>query len=126
MNADAPMNFSINRQGCTRIVILTQRYAIKLPNFLDGWKLFLKGLLCNMQERQFAETRWEELCPVLWSIAGGWLVVMRRVREMTREEYLVFDSRAWAERGDYVVPCEHKANSFGWLDGRVVCIDYGS
>lgn len=116
----------INRTGCTRIVFLVGDFAIKVPNFMDGWKLFLNGLLANMQERVFGETKWPKLCPVLFSIAGGWMVVMRRVREMTSEEFLVFDSKSWADAGDYLVPCEHKANSFGWLKGEVVCLDYGS
>lgn len=116
----------INRTGCTRIVVLVGEWAFKLPNFTDGWKLFLNGLLANMQERQFGETKWPKLCPILFSIAGGWLVVMRRVREMTREEFLSFDSRSWADCGPYIIPCEHKANSFGWLNGAVVCIDYGN
>ncbi len=116
----------INREGCTRIVLLTSKWAIKIPNFLDGWKLFLTGLLCNMQERQFGQMKWPELCPVVFSLPGGWLVVMTKVREITDEEFLEFDSREWADRPDYVVPCEHKTNGFGWLDGRVVCIDYGS
>jgi hypothetical protein len=118
--------FSVNLCGCTRIVILTRRHAFKLPNFLSGWRLFLTGLLCNMQERTFAQTGWPELCPVQFSIPGGWLVVMHRVREMTDEEFLNFDSKAWADRGTHLIPCEHKSNSFGWLDGRPVCIDYGS
>lgn len=118
---------TINRTGCTRIVVLVGRWAVKLPNFCDGWKLFLFGLLANMTERVFwKEGGWPQLCPVLFSIPGGWLVVMRRVREMTDDEFESFNSREWAERGDYLIPCEHKSNSFGWLDGRIVCLDYGS
>lgn len=118
--------FEINLCGCTRIVILTKNYAFKLPNFIGGWRLFLTGLLCNMQERLFAATGWPELCPVVFSISGGWLIIMRRAKEMAVDEFLDFDSQAWADKGTHVIPCEHKANSFGWLDGKVVCVDYGS
>ena len=117
----------LNRTGCTRIVLLTRYWAVKLPNFLSGWKMFLNGLLANIQERQFwLGTGWPELCPVIFSIPGGWLVIMRLAREMTDGEFLEFDSKAWADRPEYAIPCEHKSNSFGWIDGRVVCIDYGN
>lgn len=79
-----------------------------------------------MQERLFSETKWPELCPVVFSIPGGWLIIMRRAKEMAVDEFLDFNSRAWADKGTHVIPCEHKANSFGWLDGKIVCIDYGS
>jgi hypothetical protein len=48
------------------------------PTRLLSWKHFLYGLLANMQEAQFSKTSWPELCPVLWSLPGGFLVVMPR------------------------------------------------
>jgi hypothetical protein len=116
----------VDRTGCTRIVLLTQRYAIKLPNFLNGWRLFLTGLLANMQERQFVATGWPELCPVLFSLPGGWLVVMPCVRVMNEDEFTTFDAASFCGRLDGTVPAEMKSNSFGFLDGRVVAIDYGN
>lgn len=98
-----------------------------MPNFLDGWpRLFYQGLLANMQERVFAAAGWPELCPVLFSIPWGFLVVMPRLRELTDDEFLEFDSKVWADRGDYVIPVEHKTNSFGWQGDKIVAIDYGN
>lgn len=115
--------------GVTRRVLLVGQWALKFPNPKE-WRLFLLGLLANMQEAMFSETNWPELCPVLWSLPGGWLVVMRRAREMTEEEYDAFDVETFiqcgADDGQYVVPVERKPDSFGWLDGRVVAIDYGN
>lgn len=116
---------TLNRQGCTRIVILTRRLAFKIPNVRNGWRLFLYGLLANMQERTFSRAGWPELCPVRWSIPGGWLVVMPRARPLSDDEFLAFDAEAFIDKPDYHVPAEAKADSFGWLDGRVVAIDYG-
>jgi len=115
----------IDRTGCTRIVILFGNYAIKLP-CLDEWRLFLHGLLANMQERRFSKEGWPELCPVVFSAPGGWLLIMKRAKEMTNQEFETFDSRAWSDRGDYIIPVEHKSNSFGWLNGEIVAIDYGN
>ena len=115
--------------GATRCVLLVGTWAIKAPAMTE-WRLFLLGLLANMQERLFWQTRWPELCPVLWSIPGGWLVVMRRARVMTESEFAEFDVESFtqcgSEDGQYVVPVEPKADSFGYLDGRVVAVDYGN
>jgi hypothetical protein len=111
--------------GCTRIVFLIGNYAVKIPNFRYEWKHFLCGLLSNLNERAFAKMEWPQFCPVVFSFPGGWLLVMRRARQMTREEFDSFDPQAFCEQSDYVVPAEHKPESFGWLNGRVVAIDYG-
>lgn len=117
----------IDRTGCTRIVILTRRYAIKLPNCLDGWpRLFYQGLLANLQEASFSSAGWPELCPVVFALPWGFGVVMPRCQLLTDDEFLALGMPSWVECGDYVVPVEAKSNSFGWLNGRVVAIDYGN
>lgn len=123
---------TLSKRGATRFVILTQRWAFKIPRF---WGCnphgrftmvnFLHGLLANMQERQFAAMGWPELCPVRFSIPGGWLVVMPRIEtlteELSEEEYARF-----VEQLEYRIPAENKADSFGWYRGRLVAVDYGS
>lgn len=112
------------KQGATRYVFLIRQYAIKIPR-CSAWKLFLHGLLANMQECLFAKAGWQELCPVLWSLPGGFLLVMPRCEPitapLTKDEYL-----ALVEHPDYTVPAEHKQDSFGIYQGRLVAIDYGS
>jgi len=109
--------------GATRIVLLVGKYAVKVPRF-TLWHTFLWGLLANMQERLFWETRWPELCPILFSLPGGWIVIMPRLEPLTEE----FDglSPAWGITRDYCIPVEHKRDSFGWLSSKIVAIDYGS
>jgi hypothetical protein len=112
------------KSGATRWVFLTRRYAIKFPR-PRPWRSFLWGLLANAQEREFATTDWPELCPVYWSVRGGWLLVMPRclplAKDLTEEQYAAFTVRP-----EYSVPVEHKRDSFGYLNGRLVAIDYGS
>ena len=115
-----------NRQGITREVILTRRYAIKVPKLIYGWHKFLCGLLANMQERQFARAGWPQLCPVVFSVPGGWLLVMRRAEMLSDDEWREFDPARFCETPDYVVPAEFKRDSFGKVDGRIVAIDYGN
>lgn len=112
-------------RGATRFVILTGNFAIKFPE-ISEWRLFLSGLLANMQERTFARTGWPELCPIRLSIPGGWLVVMRRARPMTEKEWAEFDAERWADRDEYTVPCEPKRDSFGWIGTNIVVVDYGN
>lgn len=115
-----------NRQGITREVFLTRRHAIKIPKLIYGWHKFLCGLLANMQERTFAQSGWPELCSVVFSIPGGWLLVMRRAEPLTDAEWCAFDAEKFCDLADYVVPAEFKRDSFGKLDGRIVAIDYGN
>lgn len=116
----------VDRTGASRIVILTRRYAIKIPNFRDDWpRLFCRGICANMQEVNFAITGWPELCPVLFSLPWGLLLVMPRLRLLTDDEFVEHIPEGWTDRGDYVIPVEMKSNSFGWLDQRPVAIDYG-
>lgn len=112
--------------GVTREVFLTQHYAIKIPKLRYGWKLFLNGLLANMQERQFGTLGWPELCPVVFSLPGGWLVVQRRAAPLTDHEWVTFSARLRLHLSRVAVFVEHKRCSFGVLDGRIVAIDYGS
>ena len=116
----------INREGCTRIVILTERFAFKLPNFLNGLKLFLMGFISNMEEVQWSKANLEGFCPVVFSLPFGILTVMRKAKIFTADEFLAFDYENFIQRQDYIIPAESKANSFGWLDGQIVAIDYGN
>lgn len=56
----------------------------------------------------------------------GLLVVMPRVQLMTEGEFNKKKMARFCEKEDYFVPAELKHNSFGWLDGNIVCIDYGN
>jgi len=122
----------INRQfGTTRTVYLVGRYAIKVPVF-NNWNLFLHGLLANMQEAAFSGLKWSQLCPVLFSIRGGWLIVMQRAEPLTIEEFSELDYAEYIKggkdlpKGEWIIPVEDKLSSFGKLDGNIVAVDYGS
>ena len=112
------------KRGASRTVLLARGYAIKVPN-TRGWRLFLSGLLGNMQERAFSRTGWKELCPVLWSDPWGFVVVMPECEPLAKnlddKSYQNFVTRAVGR-----VPVEHKRSSFGYLNGKLVAVDYGS
>jgi len=116
--------------GATRYVLLVGSWAIKVPylkfgNYeYTGWIAFLNGLLANMQEAQFSATKDPRLCPVIFHVPGGFLNVMKRAHvsgvPISNRQYKQF------QKGDFWVPVEHKADSFGFLEGRLVAVDYGS
>lgn len=111
--------------GTTRIVFLMWRWAIKVPAVTE-WRLFLLGLLANMQEAKFSKMKSPAMCPVLFAFPGGFFSVMQRARELTREEFERLDYEVFINFNDYTVPVEKKLDSFGVLNGRVVAIDYGN
>ena len=130
------------RNGVTREVLLTNLYAIKLPKLTGGWSFFLRGLLANMQECRCSAAHWPELCPVVFSVPGGWLLVMRRTEPLGDEQWKQFrhnlmDDEALAASyrsgfvkpwndasAAYLVPVDLKRDSYGLLNGRVVAVDY--
>lgn len=111
------------KRGATRIVFFLGAYAIKLPA-LYSWRGFLIGLLANMTEREFSAAFDAPLCPVLFSLPGGFANVMPKAQPLSSEEFKSLDLDAFLERGDWVVPAERKQCSFGWLNGRIVVVDY--
>ncbi len=109
------------RHGTTRTVLLIGRWAFKIPSFVE-WRLFLLGLLANMQERKFTTLGDPLLCPVIFQVPGGFLCVMPRCTPLTRHEY----SEHLVELKNWPLPVEHKLDSVGWLNGRIVAVDYGN
>lgn len=107
--------------GASRLVVLVGPLALKFPR-PTPWRGTLLGLLANMQEREFARLRHPQLCPVLLALPGGWLVVMRRARPLTGQEFAALSPGDW---GGELAVVEFKRSSFGMLAGRVVAVDYG-
>lgn len=119
--------------GTTRTVLLIGKYALKFPS-CSSWKLFLHGLLANMQEKSFSSMGIPELAPVVFSIWGGFLVVMPRAEVKSFDDPSRFDyldsffesiklSVNFALIDDIV---ERKVCSVGLLNGKIVAVDYGS
>lgn len=117
-------NFKV-KFGATRLVFLFGRHAFKIPR-PTTWRSFLNGLLSNMQERDFGRLGWPELCPVVASLPGGWLIVMPRADPVRDKEWAQFNPEVFCENGERTLPVEYKQDSFGILNGKVVAVDYGS
>lgn len=112
-------------KGTTRITLLVGNIAVKIPHLCNGWELFLQGLLANCQERKFSRIGWPELCPILWSIPGGWCNVMRRAEPLTDQQWADFDYQGYIESTNGGMLAENKRDSFGVVNGKIVVVDYG-
>lgn len=126
------MAWFVVRRGITRTVLVTKRYAIKLPSLrpygegLAGvlWS-FSRGVLANQSERTWWENETPEnkakLCPVLRSHLGGIVQVYPRCEPLPVDEQGEYD-------GDLPIlvpnPGDDKPGNFGLLAGRIVRIDY--
>ena len=99
--------------------------AVKIPSLVE-WRLFLLGLLANMQESKFSKTGWPELCPVLFSIPGGFMVIQKRAVPVCEEEYFAMSFEDLTIRDNYIVPAEDKPDSWGKIKGKIVAVDYGN
>jgi hypothetical protein len=114
------------KHGSNRTVFLVGKYAFKIPNPRE-FRLFLCGMLANMQERTFWDAyHCQKLCPVVFALPGGFMTVMRRAMPLTKDEFRAFDAEHWKDTPYFVVPVENKLDSFGKLGGRIVAVDYGT
>ena len=106
----------LNTSGQNRWVVLTRRFAFKVPT-PRSWRDFLFGLLNNMHEAKRSAEPGH--CPVRFALPGGFLIVMPRARILTDDEF-------WSLNHAELPPTpERKADSFGWLGDKLVAGDYG-
>lgn len=111
------------KYGTTRIVLLIGNYAFKFPNIVE-WRLFLCGLLGNLQEKVWWERMPNDMmCPVLFTFVGGFFSIMRRAEPLSMDEFTSIDYKDYVNFG---IPVENKLDSFGTIDGRIIAVDYGS
>lgn len=114
-------------KGSTRWVLVINKFVFKIPSFYS-WRNFLNGLLCNMQEIQFSKCidMNNKLCPVLFYLPGGFLVIMPKVRVLQQNELPKYLLEQFCTENQMHLPVEIKYDSFGFLNSKLVAIDYGT
>ena len=116
------------QRGTTRTVMVLGPLAFKLARGERGRR-------CNRFEIDLYERvnprRRAMLCPALWCARSGSVLVARAARPLTLEER----DHLWKIEGfpdsDYVPPdetepFEYKPSDWGWLDDRLVALDYAA
>lgn len=142
------MSIAYSGMGVTRHVFLVGSYAVKFPRVTYGWRAFLRGLLANIDEKRLWDAQDYEdsrrqlrdklLCPIVWASWGGWILIMRRadVRRHVQEIYNSADIgdmdpaeevslryKVWIDAG---FGGDDKCDNYGYLEGRLVKIDYSN
>jgi len=113
------------RRGVTRTVLLVGPWAIKVPSLCShntgirgvAWSL-ARGLSANLSEAEWSGQ--PGLCPVRWSLAGIVNVYPRcepASEELTEDVYE-------AVGFPYTGPMDKKPANLGWLNGKLVWVDY--
>lgn len=126
------MRFQV-KSGVTRSAVIIGAWVFKFPS-LRSWKMFLQGLLGNMQEREWSGFS-PRLCPVKFALWGGFLNVMPYAQPLSDAEWATLDKVTFNQvrrgpDGTYL-PVEHKRDSFGWLEDAegepvLTIVDYGN
>jgi len=118
----------LDRKGVTRLVIVSKKVVVKIPNFTCQWEHFLKGVVANIHENKtwkYNSGEYEKghsrlLCPVVWCSIGGWILIMRKVDKVFGWEDVNDISEHIAQ-----FPGDDKITNYGMLNGKVVKFDYG-
>jgi hypothetical protein len=145
------MYIKIIRCGITRDVILTRRYAIKIPTPRHGLWSLARGILANQSEAEWhncgdvfgenSATFANNVAPVLRSFLGGLLNVYPRCEPLTTHEGALLMADQFGGPGheearqlDLMFPAiglhlgDMKPTNVGWLTRsdvrRLVWVDY--
>lgn len=111
------------RRGVTRTVILTRRWAIKVPA-LGGngrgllWSL-TAGIQANLSERQWSTS--DNVVPIVWSL-GGVVNVYRRAMAVAYVPSEAYPPLTHAN--GIPLRVDPKLANVGILDGHLVWVDY--
>lgn len=127
------------RRGVTRTVLLTRRWAIKVPRFhlprdhnkkTSRWGTvqdriggMARGYLANLSEAEWSDS--PSVCPVKRSLLWGWINIHPRCEPYRPDEppYTPLSDEERAQIG-FCFPTDAKISNVGLLDGRLVWIDY--
>jgi hypothetical protein len=117
----------IRTDGKTRLVWCIGSIAIKIARHKVGAR-------CNLFEASFyrnssLEMR-ADLCPVLWCSDNGAVLVMPRAEPIREDEFDSLFENGRIPFLDHIhdkdSPFEWKPSDLGWLDGRIVALDYSA
>jgi hypothetical protein len=128
------------KRGATRIVFVFKRVVIKIPNN-QGYKLFLYGILANLQEKSFSRgCSRDDLAKVKFCSPLGFFLIMEKAEPIKLEELWETDwedADEWEQFSNFLherykdddmkdfMLSDSKPSNWGYINGRLVKIDYG-
>jgi len=117
--------------GCHRLVFIFKRIVIKFPNFyytimykphLYYLSWFLKGIKGNIQESKLSKMKYKHYCPIIISCPIGLFIIMKKADQLKNSDSEIDLKKFMQEKN--IITAENKMDSFGWLNNKLVCIDY--
>lgn len=120
----------INKQGSTRIVFVFKNIVIKIPSFVE-YKLFLYGLLANIQECTFSKINRKDLGKIYFVSKFGFINIMKRYKVLGWDdwEYIKKEIEKTYEKDDMkdFMLSDLKPQNWGVDEyGRYIKIDFGN
>lgn len=134
----------IIRRGSSRIVFILKNSVVKIPNFTYSWYLFICGVCANLEENncwKWNSGKYDKgtshlLCPVKWCSWGGWILIMKKANvqkhvneiyasaplgDIDPEDEVKLRYKQWIDAG---FGGDDKCDNYGYLENRLVKIDY--
>lgn len=119
------------KRGATRIVFIFKQFVIKIPN-IQEYRLFLNGLLANLQEKEFSKMNRSDLCHVKFCTKFGLILIMNKAEELDIKniDWLIFkeqlESKYENDQMKEFILSDSKPSNWGYINNKLVKIDYGN
>jgi hypothetical protein len=126
LTAGLMIDFALHTQGTTQVTLCIGRYALK---FARGQRGYIANCGEQVEWKRATPERWEVLCPLL----RGCAIWFGQRHETGSPPDTSAAPRASPKRrlsevglhaGRPSSPLEHEASDWGYLDGRLVALDY--
>ena len=117
--------------GSTRRVFVFRNFVIKIPNTQE-YKLFLNGILSNLQEKLFSKMNRLDLAKVKYCDRFGLILIMEKAKEFDYNNLNWLEFKNTLEekyKNDDMkefMLSDAKPTNWGIINGELVKIDYGS
>lgn len=125
------LRIQLNRQGCTRTVLLIGNYALKFPCLHYNYRMFIEGIRANLSEGRFV--RFKDPAPIartFYSNRFGLLNIQERVRPVRNRGLFWPELHRICLNGGLPVvfiQSDVKPENFGYNKlNQLVKIDYGN
>lgn len=118
------------KHGSTRIVFIFKQFVIKTPNVKE-YRLFLNGILSNLQEKEWSKIGRKDLCKVHFCDVFGLVLIMRKAKPLQRNIKFkrfkeILNQKYKDDNLKEFMLSDLKLSNWGWVDGKLVKVDYGS
>ena len=117
----------LDLKGCTRTVLLTKKYAFKIPTF-KSYKLFISGIQANLEEKVWTTLGIKCINSSYYCNRFGFLVIQKRVRQVNHRGLFWVEQKRLRVLSEYpeIHKVDVKPENYGYNElNQLVKIDIG-